>query len=277
MRRVFIGAAIGVSVFIAALAISYVVLNSFYGTEKVSYSTQVMTIEDYGQSITTGNAQFTVENAELTRDASDAGYYRLLVSPESRLAAGVPEDMAPAPAPSDQGLKESSEQLYYISVPASEYDRAVETGEPVTVSNVTLTETRPIDTLPIATSIGVAVGLVAVAIWFGYRQSWGEATSTLLEHGLYDMTVRDVEIVGYIMERGQFTIPELMKLTDASKITVWRTVQKLEEKGLVEQTDDTKLAANGLGGRGKPSRIYKYVGEKSELKQKTSTKLEGVS
>lgn len=52
-----------------------------------------------------------------------------------------------------------------------------------------------------------------------------------------------------------------MKETRASKITVWRTVQKLVEQGLVQQTEQTKLAANGMGGRGKPSRVYKYVGK----------------
>ncbi len=76
------------------------------------------------------------------------------------------------------------------------------------------------------------------------------------------MTVRDVEIVGYIMELGEFTLPELMRRTRASKITVWRTVQKLVEKGLVQLTEKTALTANGLGGRGKPSRIYKYVGKR---------------
>ncbi|MEM2890787.1 MAG: winged helix-turn-helix transcriptional regulator, partial [Candidatus Hadarchaeum sp.] len=77
----------------------------------------------------------------------------------------------------------------------------------------------------------------------------------------HDMTVRDVEIVGYIMERGEFTIPELMRLSNASKITVWRTVRRLVQKGLVVQTDKTRLSSNGLGGRGKPSRIYRYVGK----------------
>lgn len=263
------GVAIGVSVFIVALAASHLILSSLYGAEQVSYSTQVMTIDDYGQRITTGGVRFGVENVELARDASEDSYYKLFVAPEPNLAAGVPDDLQLAPTMSgDDAMKESFEQLYIVSVPADAYDQAVQTGESVTVSNVTMTETRPVDTLPIASSIGVAAGLVAVAIWFGYRQSWGEATSTLLEHGLQDMTVRDVEIVGYIMERGEFTIPELMKLTDASKITVWRTVQKLEGKGLVQQTEVTKLAANGLGGRGKPSRIYKYVGERSERGQK---------
>jgi predicted transcriptional regulator len=88
----------------------------------------------------------------------------------------------------------------------------------------------------------------------------------LLEHGLHDMTVRDVGIVGQIMNLKEFTIPELMKLTKTSKITVWRTVQKLVERGLVQPTQKTKLAANGLGGRGKPSRVYRYIGVKGSPK-----------
>lgn len=270
MHKKIIGAALGLSVFALALAMSYLILNSFYGTEQVSYSAQVMTIEDYGQKIISGGASFEVENVELARGVGEDSYYTLFVTPEPNLAVGIPEGLKPAPTDSGSFLKDSSAQLYLVNVPVAAYDQAMQTGAPVTISNITLTETKPIDTLPIASSIGVAAGLVAVAIWFGYRQSWGEATSTLLEHGLHDMTVRDVEIVGYIMERGEFTIPELMKLTDASKITVWRTVQKLEKKGLVQQTAETKLAANGLGGRGKPSRIYKYIGEKSEQKPKTT-------
>jgi len=121
-------------------------------------------------------------------------------------------------------------------------------------------ETKPINVFPIAASIGIAMGVIVFAVWIGYRQIWGEATSTLLEEGLHGMTVKDVEIVGHIMELKEFTIPQLMKLTNTSKITVWRTVQKLVERGLVHTTEQTRLAANGLGGRGKPSRVYKYVG-----------------
>jgi predicted transcriptional regulator len=122
---------------------------------------------------------------------------------------------------------------------------------------------KPIAVLPIAISIGVAMGFIVFAVWIGYRRAWGDATSTLLEQGLHDMTVRDVEIVGYIMNLKEFTIPELMKRTRASKITVWRTVQKLAKRGLVQATEKTRLAANGLGGRGKPSRIYRYVGTRA--------------
>lgn len=122
-------------------------------------------------------------------------------------------------------------------------------------------ETKSINVFPIAASIGIAMGVIVFAVWVGYRQIWGEATSALLEMGLHGMTVKDVEIVGHIMELKEFTIPQLMKLTNTSKITVWRTVQKLVERGLVQPTEQTRLAANGLGGRGKPSRVYKYVGE----------------
>lgn len=122
-------------------------------------------------------------------------------------------------------------------------------------------ETKPVNALPISTSIGIVMSLVVFGVWVGYRRMWGDATSTLLERGLHDMTVRDVEIVGQIMDLKEFTIPQLVKETHASKITVWRTVQKLIEQGLVQQTDQTKSAANGMGGRGKPSNVYKYVGK----------------
>ncbi|MEW6592687.1 MAG: hypothetical protein AB1305_03255 [Candidatus Hadarchaeota archaeon] len=144
---------------------------------------------------------------------------------------------------------------------------ASSTIENIAANSFLVQETRPPDVLPIASGIGITTGIIAfAAVWIGYRQSWGEATSTLLEQGLHDMTVRDIEIVGYIMQKREFTIPELMKLTNASKLTIWRTVQKLVEQGLVKLTDETKPAANGLGGRGKPSQIYKYIGEKGKPK-----------
>lgn len=123
-----------------------------------------------------------------------------------------------------------------------------------------ITYEKPVAVLPIAASIGIAMGFMVAAVWVGYRRMWGDAASTLLKQGLHDMTVRDVEIVGQIMDLKEFTIPELVRRTRASKITVWRTVQKLIGQGLVEPTEQTRLAANGLGGRGKPSRVYKYVG-----------------
>ena len=129
-----------------------------------------------------------------------------------------------------------------------------------------ITYEKPVSVLPIAASIGITMGLMVFAVWIGYRRMWGDAASTLLEQGLHNMTVRDVEIVGQIMDLKEFTIPELMRRTHVSKITAWRTVQKLIERGLVEPTEQTKLAANGLGGRGKPSRVYKYIGKRASEK-----------
>jgi len=135
--------------------------------------------------------------------------------------------------------------------------------ETLRVGTFIVRETKSISVLPISASIGVATSLMVFAVWIGYKRMWGDAASTLLEQGLHDMTVRDVEIVGQIMDLREFTIPELVRRTRVSKITAWRTVQKLIEQGLVKPTEKTRLAANGLGGRGKPSRIYKYVGARA--------------
>jgi len=126
-----------------------------------------------------------------------------------------------------------------------------------------VSETKPINVFPISAIIGISMGFMVFSVWIGYKRMWGDAASMLLEQGLHDMTVRDVEIVGQIIDLREFTIPELVRQTGASKITVWRTVQKLIEQGLVKQIEQTKPAANGLGGRGKPSRVYKYVGAPS--------------
>jgi len=252
MRHWLLGAIIALVVMGASAVTSYSVLDYFYGEKSLITSTQTVIIENSGQQVTIDNVQYEVENVEFVADTVVLRYW------------GYTEFDGPALPTGPSASEEAGGTASQISVPTEAYKQAQATGKPVTVSNTTTTETKPIDALPIAASIGIAMGVVVLAVWAGYRQIWGGATSTLLEQGLHDMTVRDVEIVGYLMELKKFTIPELMKLTKASKITVWRTVQKLVERGLVQPTEQTKLAANGLGGRGKPSRIYKYVGTKSE-------------
>lgn len=252
MRHWLLGTMIALAVLGAATVTSYVVLDHFYGEKYVITLTQTVVIENSGQQVTIDNVRYEVENWEPVETwTGTADYY---------LIHYTTVDVETPPAGEGVGGTRST------SVPKEAYERAQATEEPVTVFNTTTTETKPIDALPIAASIGIGMGIVVLAVWAGYRQMWGDATSTLLEHGLHDMTVRDVEIVGHIMELKEFTIPELMKLTKTSKVTVWRTVQKLVERGLVQSTDQTKLAANGLGGRGKPSHIYKYTGEKGESK-----------
>jgi predicted transcriptional regulator len=269
VRRWLLGVILVLAVFGAVTALSYAVLNNFYGAGNPTISTQTIVIENSGQQVTIDNVEYRVTNAELSAD--NENFYLLDLFSRSYTGAGP---LAASPAQGEQGYNAPSiagagtGTITKISVPADAYDKAQTSGEPVIVSNTTTTETKPIDASPIAATIGIAMSVVALAVWAGYRQMWGDATSTLLEQGLNDMTVRDVEIVGYIMELGEFTIPELMKTTKASKITVWRTVQKLVEKGLVQRTEKTKLAANGFGGRGKPSSVYRYVGAKSEQTKK---------
>jgi uncharacterized membrane protein len=237
---------------------------------------QMIVIQNFGQEVLVDNTLYDVENAVEQKD-----FYTLVCS--TRIENEPPPPLAPLPAyePRYEKLGEgtveetATQAFVQFDVFKAAYEDALKTQGPV-YSTIIAEEPSPppatlvppspppmptIDILPIATTIA-AVGLIAVAVWIGYRQAWGDATSTLLERGLHDMTVRDVEIVGYIMQKGEFTIPELMKLSKASKITVWRTVQKLVDQGLVEPTDQTKPAANGLGGRGKPSQVYRYVGKR---------------
>ena len=262
MRRWLLGMILVLTVFGVVTALSYTFLNHFYGAGYLITSTQTIVIENSGQQATIDNVEYMVTGAEL---ADNENFYLLglscanSASPPSITQSA--QNHVYAPSGVDTGA------ITQINVPADAYEQA-QRGEPVTVSNNTTTETKPIDASPIAATIGVAMSVMVLAVWAGYRQMWGDATSTLLEQGLNDMTVRDVEIVGCIMERGEFTIPELVKTTKASKITVWRTVQKLVEKGLVQQTEKTKLASSGLGGRGKPSGVYRYVGGKKEEKQR---------
>ncbi|MBA7597345.1 hypothetical protein ES703_04348 [subsurface metagenome] len=246
MRRWFFGVMIALAVLGAVTITSYVVLDHFYGGRYVITSTQTVIIENSGKQVSIENVRHDVENVEFLENT-------VVLKCSAALASDSETGL---PASELRSLPTSE-----ISVPTEAYEQAQETGESVTVSSTTTTETNPINAWPIATSIGIAMGVMVFAVWVGYQEMRGSATSTLLEHGLHDMTVRDVEIVGHIMKLEEFTIPELIKLTKTSKITIWRTVQKLVEQGLVQPTDQTRLAANGRGGRGKPSRIYRYVGK----------------
>jgi uncharacterized membrane protein len=262
VRRSLFGLALALAVFASVFAISYSALVYFYGETDTITSTQNIAIWGRGEYVIVDNVLYRVNNAE-----PDENTYLLNLISESRGGEGWIPAAPTTPVPQTTAAGSTltttpTTTTTSINVPKEAYENAQNMDEPVIVSNVTTIETKPIDAPPIATAIGIAMSLVTLAVWVGYRHPWGEATSTLIEHGLHDMTVRDVEIVGYIMGLKEFTIPELMKMTKASKITVWRTVQKLLEKGLVQQTENTKLAANGLGGRGKPSYIYRYIGPK---------------
>ncbi|MEM2875119.1 MAG: hypothetical protein QW567_03770 [Candidatus Hadarchaeales archaeon] len=259
MRRVVL-----VSVFILAClvagAASHVMLSAFYPATSVVTTSRLITIEGGGQRVSVDNEEYDVVGSEPLGGENESGFYRLNLTISEKTLMESPERgdfWAPAGAPASQGMLE-------LIVPAEAYEKALSTGSPVTVSSHTTTETKPVDFVPIAAGIGVLVGALAAVFAAWYQKGWGEAASELMEHGFHDMTIRDVEIVGHMMQLKEFTIPDLMRLTKASKITVWRMVQKLVEKGLVRQTEKTKLASGGLGGRGKPSKVYVYVGGSSD-------------
>jgi predicted transcriptional regulator len=109
----------------------------------------------------------------------------------------------------------------------------------------------------VAAGFGVVITILAV-VWYHIRKARVDVAAMLIERGLLDIRLAEVEIVGKIRELKEFTIPELIQRTGASKILAWRTVRKLMERGLVQPTEQIRAP---LAGRGKPSTVYKYVGD----------------
>jgi len=203
MRGRFFGVVMALVVLGVATITSYVVLDHFYGEGYVITSTQTVIIENSGEQVSIDDVRYNVENVEFLESTAVLKYY-----------GGRAPDTGTGFSPSEWFNRIISK----ISVPTNAYKQAQATGEPVTVSSTTTTETNPINAWPIATGIGVAMGVMVFAVWVGYQEMRGSATSTLLEHGLHDMTVRDVEIVGHIMKLEEFTIPELIKLTSQKSL-----------------------------------------------------------
>ena len=121
--------------------------------------------------------------------------------------------------------------------------------------------TPPAEGIPIGAVLAVAgavlVAIVSAAV-LHLRQARGDATSELIKHGLSSMSIQDADIFREIREHKEFTIPELMQKTGATKTVASYTIQKLIKKGLVKPTGEVKLPE---AGRGKPSRVYRYVSD----------------
>lgn len=259
MRSVALGASIAI-IILSCTSISYFILHHLYGEGYITTSVLTTTFENYGQDATVQwsygemrgeSFDFSVVDVENIPNTMNNRVYLSLKEnvkyPEEGLATG--------------GMGTPAPPLYSVEVPYDAWYAAVRNEDPVTSVSATKTsETEPIDVMPISSIIGIAVGVIAItAVWVGHRHPWGDAASTLFEHGLTNMTVRDVKIFGEILKLEKFTIPQLMKQTHSSKITVWRAVQKFIEEGLVQPTEQLIPSSNGLGGRGKPSRVYRYV------------------
>lgn len=108
--------------------------------------------------------------------------------------------------------------------------------------------------LSISSTIGIAMATIAILAWSGSTkitgsttQVQGNATTLLLSEGLEDMTVRDVELVGQMMRRKEFTIPQLYKKSQVSRSSVWKLVKKNGGKGTCRGNGQGKTARKWKG------------------------------
>jgi predicted transcriptional regulator len=280
LRGLFIAAVITA----CTIAASYVLLNHFYGVSSTNVIWEGVAPMAWGTAEQVRPYLLTPENAKAvgtTLDVTNTGWYADTYSLAWENAEQYNSPILVYDGVTDSVSSinwENADQLKLAVIAITGYRDNSMYGEPLPVPRGAIeqqgagggvnvpfivSESKPINVFPISAIIGISMGFMVFSVWIGYKRMWGDATSTLLEQGLHDMTVRDVEIVGQIIDLEEFTIPELVRQTGASKITVWRTVQKLTEQGLIKQIEQTKPASNGLGGRGKPSRVYKYVGAPS--------------
>ncbi|MEA1904478.1 MAG: hypothetical protein U9M97_01165, partial [Candidatus Hadarchaeota archaeon] len=212
MHRRVLRAIVATSIVMIALScasISYSVLHHFYGESHATTfsSTRTISIENYGQWVYIGAG-----STPHLYSVSDVGYlpredaWELNLVPAENVENRQQAEGEHTP-PAVWGEPSS---MFNLKLSDEIWDAAQETEGPVTISETTTseTETEPIDVAPISSIIGITAGVIVItAVWVGHRHPWGDAASTLFEHGLTNMTVRDVKIFGEILKLEEFTIP----------------------------------------------------------------------
>lgn len=238
---------------IAAVAgiCSHLVLSDLLEEERVTTSIQRLQFKNYANLLSIENSTYSVSSAKRSPTENTV---KLALEAAAAEEAGVAENEETGYAPAPRTAEVSEEA----------YETAENTSGTVIVFQEKESKTKERSPWPLSTSLGVAAGLLFAAVWLSRQEAMGNATNMLLDEGLENMSVQDAEIVGETIRRGEFTIPELMKEAGTSKTSTWRTVKKLVEKELVKETEKTKAPSRGLGGRGKPSKVYKYVGPGQE-------------
>lgn len=117
---------------------------------------------------------------------------------------------------------------------------------------------KRIDALPLSLGFGVSIAAVALAAWIGSKRAHGDGiVSVINKDGISDLSVENLEIILRVMDIKKFTIQELAKDATLTRQAVWLLVRKLIEHDLVKETGDKKLPESG---RGRPSKVYEYVG-----------------
>lgn len=142
------------------------------------------------------------------------------------------------------------------------YDPMISEEETIIMEMEDIEEIFPSDRSDIFTmslGIGLAMGLITLAVWEGGRKIKNDAANLLLDEGLENMTVKDLVIVRRLIEKKKFTIPELTVDSPVTRSSVWRLVKRLNDKGLVEEIEDSEVSD---GTRGKPRKVFRYVGPK---------------
>ena len=114
----------------------------------------------------------------------------------------------------------------------------------------------------ISISVGVLMGVISFSAYQGGKQlqddsKTDDAAGLLFEEGLENMTVKDSIIVRKLMDMKEFTIPDLVEGSPVSRSSVWRLVKRLNEKGLVEEKENSEISD---GTRGKPRKVFKFLG-----------------
>lgn len=247
MNKKIIALVVGVA--LLAGVCSHVLLSNIIGGEKTVTSAYRLQFTDQENVVKIENAQHLLSDVRTTGENT---VEFVIEAQEKESLPGAGSTASGKPSSSEEEIEPSLR----VSITQAAYDLARESNGTI----ILLHESKHEKTLwPISTSLGIAASLVFAAVWLSRREAMGSATSMLLDEGLESMSIRDAEIVGEAMRRKEFTIPELMEKAGTSKITTWRTVKKLVKKGLVRETERTRAPSRGLGGRGKPSKVYEYV------------------
>ncbi len=107
--------------------------------------------------------------------------------------------------------------------------------------------------------VSIVLGVLTNLFWLTSARFRKKFLQFLLSNDLGHLSIKNAELIVTIMEKEEFTIPELLKSsnTNLSRDSILRLLQKLEKHGLIEETDSKKEKK----GRGRNPQIYKYKGK----------------
>lgn len=245
-------------VFLTVSFVSYFAFQQLFGGRRVSLDTKRVKLENYAKQVRIDNEKLSVSEA---KEIPNENNIRLLFENAEYFWDVEEQSKSDSPAPlasESSKAEEPSIDMQGIIVPEDAYETAEKTPGTVLVVRENRVKTKNPPYWMFSISIAVIISTIIGAGLLTKQELRGDAASKLLEEGLENLTVRDLEIFSQILRMGEFTIPELMQKTGTSKVTTWRTVKKLVEEGLVEETDEKKPPSKGLGGRGKPSKVYRF-------------------